>query len=330
MKSEKTVLLAFMIFIISIQLRATAIYSNGNGNWTNAASWLKNGVPALPACGDTVYIQAGHTITENAHLDYTACSSLNIIIDGTLQFTNGNKLDLPCGSFVYIRPGGLVKKATAGGGNSTYIEICNVTFWDAGMGSLSGPVYLPVTLLYFNGKPSGENEVTLSWATASESDNDYFIIERASDDETYSFVSKVDGAGNSNEIRLYYIIDPAPFPRINYYRLSQADYNGERHYFTPIAVTLKKKGDIKFISNLSPENEILFYFDGETIYNCELAVSNIQGKLIFKTENVRIETGINSVSVNDCFLSSGIYFITIKTEGETFQNKMIIQNSFTR
>lgn len=88
------------LFVCSNTLHAAIIYSNANGNWTAASTWLKNGSPAIPSCGDTVMIQSGHTITENVHLDYTACSLLAIIIDGTLQFTNGNKLDLPCGSFV--------------------------------------------------------------------------------------------------------------------------------------------------------------------------------------------------------------------------------------
>src|SRR5215210_2208942 len=113
----------FYVFIVllicSLQLQATIIYSNGNGNWTSASSWLRNGIPDLPACGDTIIIQAGHIITQNAQMDYTACSTLDVIVEGTLQFTNGNKLKLPCNSFVEVRPGGLVKKATAGGGNST-------------------------------------------------------------------------------------------------------------------------------------------------------------------------------------------------------------------
>src|SRR6185295_19091589 len=104
-------------------------------------------------------------------------------IYGILQFTNGNKLSLPCGSVVYIHGSGLVRKATSGGGNSTFIEICGLPEWNAGDGDLYGPDTLgihplPISLLYFDAQPT-ENRIDVSWITPSEINNDYFTVEKS-------------------------------------------------------------------------------------------------------------------------------------------------------
>src|SRR5689334_9595217 len=61
--------------------------SNANGNWNNPSTWLFNGTPRTPMCGDTINIPAAYTVTVNSQESYTACViPMVIIIDGTLQF----------------------------------------------------------------------------------------------------------------------------------------------------------------------------------------------------------------------------------------------------
>jgi len=63
------------------------------------------------------------------------------------------------------------------------------------------------------------------WSTASETNNDYFLIESSQDGETWDFVQKVTGGGTSATYRYY-------FKKIHsvgnlYYRLVQVDYDGK-------------------------------------------------------------------------------------------------------
>ena len=61
------------------------------------------------------------------------------------------------------------------------------------------PCPLPVELLYFQAALKNEN-VELSWQTASERENDHFIVERSNDGFNWEFLEKVEGAGTSTEL----------------------------------------------------------------------------------------------------------------------------------
>jgi hypothetical protein len=110
---------------------------------------------------------------------------------------------------------------------------CNGSF-DADMTITFTP--LPIELLYFNGyKNNGYN--LLEWTSATEQNNDYYTIERSLDGFSWTEVAKVDGAGNSSQALRYTYRDYGyDATKINYYRLSQTDYNGQTEYFQIIAV----------------------------------------------------------------------------------------------
>lgn len=100
---------------------------------------------------------------------------------------------------------------------------------------------LPVTFTAFTGRQDG-NSVLLGWTTLSESDNDYFEIERSVDGINYVTIGYVGGAGNSNKRIDYTFSDNAPEQGLLYYRLSQVDFDGTREYADKI-VTLVYSGD---------------------------------------------------------------------------------------
>jgi hypothetical protein len=89
---------------------------------------------------------------------------------------------------------------------------------------------LPIELLYFKARPEEDN-VSLSWATATEHNNDLFIVERSSDGILFSEVLRIQGAGNSTEETDYVEIDPAPLTGRSYYRLKQVDFDGATEVF---------------------------------------------------------------------------------------------------
>lgn len=87
-------------------------------------------------------------------------------------------------------------------------------------------VGLPIELISFSGKKMGDyNE--LNWITHSESNNDYFTIEKTKDGLLYEMVGTQNGANNSNSIQNYSLIDQNIQKVINYYRLIQTDYDGK-------------------------------------------------------------------------------------------------------
>ncbi len=95
---------------------------------------------------------------------------------------------------------------------------------------------LPIQLIYFEAKYSEQKgAVWLTWATASEVNSDYFVVERATRAGEYYKIALIEAAGNSTEQRSYKIVDYAP-QQMNYYRLVQVDYDGTQTIAAEAAV----------------------------------------------------------------------------------------------
>jgi hypothetical protein len=101
---------------------------------------------------------------------------------------------------------------------------------------------LPVEMLNFSGDCAG-NAVELKWSTASETNNDYFTIERSTDGTNFSAIGTIAGGGNSTAVLHYHFTDPDAMAGIGYYRIRQTDFNGQFSYGKIIAVDTKDCGN---------------------------------------------------------------------------------------
>jgi len=88
---------------------------------------------------------------------------------------------------------------------------------------------LPIELISFE-VSLNKSQVELTWQTASEHNNDFFMIERSQNGIDWEYLDKVDGAGNSNELLSYRTYDSHPYYGVVYYRLKQVDYDGKSSY----------------------------------------------------------------------------------------------------
>ncbi|MEI6123157.1 MAG: autotransporter-associated beta strand repeat-containing protein [Bacteroidota bacterium] len=68
---------------------------------------------------------------------------------------------------------------------------------------------LPIQLLSFDAE-CNNNSMAISWTTATETNNDYFTVERSTDATNWKFVCNVNGAGNSNSVITYRTVDISP------------------------------------------------------------------------------------------------------------------------
>ncbi|NLI58389.1 MAG: T9SS type A sorting domain-containing protein, partial [Clostridium sp.] len=93
-------------------------------------------------------------------------------------------------------------------------------------GTLSSANPLPVELISFSAECNDNNEVMLSWSTASEINNDYFEIQRSTQGIAWEVIARVQGAGFSNIILDYDYLDREKPNTTTYYRLRQIDYDG--------------------------------------------------------------------------------------------------------
>jgi hypothetical protein len=100
---------------------------------------------------------------------------------------------------------------------------------------------LPIELTYFKASNS-KNGVSLTWETASETNNDYFTIEHSFDGQTWSEISKIHGAGTSTVAHNYSYNDADEISTVVYYRLKQTDFNGEFSYSKIVSIIPYEKG----------------------------------------------------------------------------------------
>ena len=324
--------LLFCAFLIGFNTNTYAIngHSNANGNWSNPSTWLFNGTPRIPTCGDTVYIDAGEVVTVNSQVDLTLCSQpLVLYVYGELNFTNGNKLSLPCNSIVFVMPGALIRKITSGGGNSTLIEICSQILWNAGMGDLTGPdtLYipapLPISLLHFNAQPNG-SKVDVTWITASEINNDFFTIEKSTDGADFTPIAVVDGAGNSSSALNYFYPDYNPVHGVSYYRLKQTDFDGQYSYSPVVMVIYSGEYSFNIITAFVNNSSALNVLFTDGIHEkCSMQLHNVLGELIY-TEDINALRGMNKKEFNIPQLKQGIYFVTL-TNGKQSQSARFAQ-----
>ncbi|MFM7900510.1 MAG: hypothetical protein ACKPAD_00840, partial [Bacteroidota bacterium] len=104
-------------------------------------------------------------------------------------------------------------------------------FWTIKSGDFAtciiAPSPLPVSLVDFDVQEGQNGNADVIWVTQSEKVNDYFTIDRSINGDVFEPLAKVDGAGNSNEIKHYTYVDSNPLPGLSYYRLSQTDFDGK-------------------------------------------------------------------------------------------------------
>jgi hypothetical protein len=83
---------------------------------------------------------------------------------------------------------------------------------------------LPVELKKWNIR-CDEGQIKATWVTASETNNNYFVVEKSRDGKDWIEASKIDGAGNSSHEIRYDYTEPAS-SQLMYYRLKQIDFDG--------------------------------------------------------------------------------------------------------
>lgn len=116
-------------------------------------------------------------------------------------------------------------------------------FGDFALASIGGGInVLPITLIEFSAANAGSGVVETFWRTASETNNDYFTVERSADAVEWTEVGRVEGAGDSNTERAYRLTDSDPISGRNYYRLRQTDFDGTAVVSDPVTVITEGAG----------------------------------------------------------------------------------------
>lgn len=170
---------------------------------------------------------------------------------------------------------------------------------------------LPIELLSFNAKLNSNQMTDLTWETASETNNDYFTVERSANGKTFEYVTMVKGAGTSTKIIDYGTIDAKPLKGVSYYRLKQTDFDGKYTYSKNVAVELKDNSFAYLSVFPNPfSNNINISCDISDQGMINIVVFNIIGQPVFSTQQAA-EKGINLFTINSFEFPPGLYLLKL-------------------
>jgi hypothetical protein len=200
------------------------------------------------------------------------------------------------------------------------------------MSFLDDSSFLPVELLYFNARKIEDNAL-LEWATASETNNDYFEIQVAEGDEDYraeKFVTlkRIKGQGTTPEETFYYFNDTERFKNgVRYYRLKQVDFDGTYAYIGIKAVYFDATlhVDLKIYPNpIAKDIKPNIYFELDVDTEVRFVLSDGSGKVLMKVNKIFEAGTVNYLLNLDYNLPTGLYYLSTTLD----ENREIISGIF--
>lgn len=173
---------------------------------------------------------------------------------------------------------------------------------------------LPIVLLNFEAKVE-EGSVLLFWQTASEQNNDYFVIEKSVDGIYFEEAVRLPGAGNTSIGHSYQTIDFKPYLGVSYYRLRQVDVDGTSVISSKtVSVNLKRSLNQEFNFESSEEG---FIFESDV--DGKFFLFSVEGKILIQFD---ISKGKETLDLQT--ISSGFYVYHFVTEsGKVFTGKIV-------
>ena len=246
-------------------------------------------------------------------------------VDADVFGTEANLIPVKWSSGTWYKPTNAVnlKNGTAEGLGS--VDVTNNTLawsglttfsFDGGAGDEAES--LPIHLLYFKAKPVGK-EVRLDWSTASETNNDYFTVERSQTGSNFVPLFTKNGAGTSTTTLYYFGYDKSPYNGVSYYRLKQTDFDGHTDYsaIESVNITNNEEENLFVVyPNPSSNNMVHADFTSEVERNLSFVLYDAVGKVVDMNTS-KVNKGRNVHTLEFANVVTGFYRLEIQTlEGE--------------
>lgn len=268
--------------------------------------------------GGSFELVGGASVTGTGSLSVASGASLTVT--GNLSFSGGGDATISG----YTNVTGTVSIGGAGS------SVCGsgVLIASALSGSTCGSlslVILPVELINFSATCLTKG-VQINWSTASETENDYFLIERSTDGIKWNNVATVAGNGTSSNVNKYVHNDFGVSSKIAYYRLSQVDKNKNVTVFKTIDVLcdFKGKDDVVLFPNPSSTELNIILNASTQSQNSIIRLLDNMGKVVFESM-VNLSEGLNTFTYPIDF-DPGSYNLMISSENIAIPYQKLIVN----
>ena len=181
---------------------------------------------------------------------------------------------------------------------------------------------LPIELVSFDGEAIS-NLVQLHWVTATEINNDYFIVERSKDALTFNEVGTIK-ANNTLTTSKYHLNDTKPYRGTNYYRLKQTDFDETYSYSNMIAIDFYDKIEFSVFPNPKTQQQsLVISLDKNYGANMNLIIYDVTGRLVH-TQTLDLSDK-NEIVLDNLYFASGIYVVRLSNDNLNSTQKLIIE-----
>ncbi len=188
--------------------------------------------------------------------------------------------------------------------------------------TLTGVNPLPITLLRFEAK-SVDDHVDLFWETASETNSNFFDIERTVDNITFTKIGSLPAAGNSNTLLDYHTLDANPMSGLSFYRLKETDFDGAQTLSGLVPVVFGREDFFVINAHFFKESDNL-----SLLLNCErggvlsLQLFDVLGNCILKVQ-CPVDQGANDLNFHLKTPAHGVYFYQLTDGYNILSGKML-------
>lgn len=266
--------------------------------------------------------------------EYWNISSTSATPDLTLFWTDGrqsgiqNLSDLrvasweECAGNKWVDKGGTITGSNDAGSIATAVPM--TSFNKVTFASQNGLNTLPVSLLGFSADCT-LNGVKLNWSTASETNNEYFNLERSTDLNEWAMVGKVQGAGNSNSILNYSFTDNEKYTGMVYYRLTQTDYNGASETYEHVALRCDEiNSDISCYPNPFTD-QLAISLQNMEVTEGEINLIDVTGRIVMHEVLSASELTQNTVVLKLSDMAEGVYSLEFRS-GDMVKTLRVVKN----
>lgn len=184
---------------------------------------------------------------------------------------------------------------------------------------------VPVELLSFTAEALTDG-VEIRWATASETNNSGFEIERKNISGGWEKIGSVEGSGTTAEERTYSYIDKEARNGLNSYRLRQIDFDGSVQVFNTVEVEYSGITEYYLGQNypnpFNPVTMINYQLPKESYVS--IKIYDILGNKVSELVNEVQSAGKYTFQFDGTKFSSGVYFYELKAGGYSAVKKFTL------
>lgn len=185
---------------------------------------------------------------------------------------------------------------------------------------------LPIELVAFNANCSSNNSILVHWTTASENNNDHFLLERSKDFITWDIIAMVNTQnGNSNTIQQYNYDDPV-YGGTFYYRLTQVDVNGTSRTYPPVTLdcfnTESDPNIVNVYQNGEGQISVVLFSPDEMDY--VLHLYDLFGRKISVSNGI-LPGGNTTITLNAHILRDAYYLVNIEVGDKSLSRKLFVK-----